>query len=79
MARRNTAGMGFSKPKAITPAPAPPPVTTDGPEAARAADDERREQLRRQGYDWTLDPRPRRRTLLAPGGDGGKKQTLGGV
>ena len=46
--------MGFSKPKAVTPEPAPPPVTTTGEDVARAEMDQRRAQKRRDGYANTL-------------------------
>ncbi|MCU0751546.1 MAG: hypothetical protein MUC40_00685 [Akkermansiaceae bacterium] len=57
-------GMGFSKPKAITPEPAPPPVTTTGEDKAYAEMEERKKQRARNGYDDTLQGRFG--TLLAP-------------
>lgn len=45
---------------------APPPITTTGPEVARAEDAERLKKLRRQGYEWTMNPSTgRKKTLLA--------------
>lgn len=57
----------------INPAPAPPPVTQDNREVSRAAEDERRKQLLRKGYDWTLDPvmRGGGKNRGAHGGSGG--------
>ena len=74
--------MGFSSPKATTPIPAPPPVSSTGPEAAKAAEAERKKQLQRQGYDSTLNPVRQQGTLLSdpntvkPGNASTGRQTL---
>jgi hypothetical protein len=75
---RNLPGMGFSKPKAVTPAATPPPVTTTGADAAAAADQTRKDQEKRQGYAATLDTG--KGTLLqpVPATGTGKKTLLGG-
>ena len=49
-----TAGMGFSKPKAVKTEPAPPPVTTAAADVSYSAMDQRRQQARRAGYAKTL-------------------------
>ena len=54
--------MGFGKPKTITPAAAPPPVTASAPDVAKAEDQARRNELDREGYDSTLNPK---QTLLS--------------
>ena len=47
-------GMGFSSPKTVKPAVAPPPVTTTGADVAFAANETRINQQRRQGYVTTI-------------------------
>ncbi len=71
-ASRMMPGMGFSKPKAVTPTVTPPPVTATGADVAAAADQTRQDQRKRQGYASTM-------TLLQPSSSGtGKKTLLGG-
>lgn len=59
---RESAGMlprmGFSKPKAITPEPAPPPVTTTGADVAAASLAERDKQRKRKSYVKTMSGVP---------------------
>lgn len=66
-------GMGFSKPKAVTPEPAPPPVTTTSADVAAAEDAEKRKQQKRHGYAKTLLSTP----AQAPLGGTQKKTLLG--
>lgn len=67
-------GMGFSKPKAVTPEPAPPPVTTTSADVSRAEDAEKRKQQQRHGYAKTLLTTPAQAPL---GGVPEKKTLLG--
>lgn len=66
-------GMGFSKPKAVTPEPAPPPVTTTSADVAAAEMAEKRKQRQRNGYAKTLLTGPGPAQNNAPG----KKTLLG--
>lgn len=56
--------MGFSSPKAVKPEPAPPPVTTNASEVARAQQDEIRLQEGRFSMEDTMNPNVPRRSLL---------------
>lgn len=63
--------MGFSKPKAVTPEPAPPPVTTSSADVAYTEMAERKDQRKRNGYAKTLlSP------AMGPDGGGNRKKTL---
>ncbi len=66
--------MGFSSPKAIKPASAPPPVTQENREVTRAEEDARKQQLKRQGYEWTMNPEPSAKSLLATSAQAGMPQ-----